>query len=98
MRDDPATHQVDEQGREACLHDVTAKHDYDAPFSARRRGDRVDDRAKVARDENVRERVEERAKRPVIAGGMREFGRADFVRAPGDWNRSDSREIRLASR
>jgi len=77
---------------------VAAEHDDDSPFAPRRRGDRVDDGAKVARDENVRQGVEECVKRPVVAGRMREFVRADLVGAARDGNRANSGEIRLARR
>jgi hypothetical protein len=75
---------------------VAAEHDDNPSSALRRRGDCVDHRAKVTRDKNVGKRVEERVKRPVVAGRMRELGRAHFVGAARDWNGADRRKIRFA--
>src|SRR5690242_5699923 len=53
MSDDVSAHQVDQERSEPSLYDVTAEHDDDASFTPGRGDDRVDDAAKVTRDEDV---------------------------------------------
>jgi len=77
---------------------VSAEHDDDAALALGGGGQRVDDGAEVTRDEDVGERIEKCAERAIVAGRMRELGRAYLVRAPGDGNRADSREVRFAIR
>ena len=54
--DDAASHQIDEERREAGLHDMAAEHEDDASLAPGGGDDRVDDVAKVAGDEDVGQR------------------------------------------
>jgi len=96
VRDNAAPHQVDEKRRETRFDDVPAKHDDDAALAVCRCDERVDHRAEVSCDENVRQRFEKCVERPIVAGRMRELGRAHFVGAARNGNSSDGREIRFA--
>jgi hypothetical protein len=77
---------------------VTAKHHDDRAPSVRRVGDRVDDGEEVAGGEDLGERAEEAAERPIAVRRVRELFGADLVRTPGDRDRADRAQVRLAPR
>jgi len=74
---------------------MPAEHHHDAPGPSGSVGDRANDGAEVTCNEDVRERVEERAEGAVLAGWLREVAGADLVGTDGDRNRAHGREIRL---
>ena len=100
VRHHAAPHQVEQEWRKAGLYDVTAKHDDDRPLVPRRAHDRLDDCAKIARDEHVRQGAEERSERLIAARSARwvgELAREDLVWTPGDRNGANGGQVRLAS-
>ena len=96
VRDDAATHQIDDERREPRLHHMTAEHEYDAAFRRSGVGHRVDDRAEIARGQDVGKRCDERRERSIVARRMRELGGAHFVGTARDGDGADARQIRLA--
>jgi len=74
---------------------VPAQHHDDGAPGTMRRGDRGDDATKVAGDEDVGERIDERAEGTVGAGRARELAGRDLVRASRDGDGADLGEVGL---
>jgi len=74
---------------------MAAKHHDDTARAARRIGDGTHHRAKISRDEDVGECVEEGSERSIVRRRLREVARADLVLTHRDGDGADAREIRL---
>jgi len=72
---------------------VAAEHNDNRSAALCRAHDRAHHAAEVARDEYVRERAEEGAKRTVIRRRVREFVGAHLVWAFGDGNRANGAQV-----
>jgi hypothetical protein len=72
---------------------MSAEHGDNRAMPARGVQERADDAAEIAGDENIRQRGDERGKRPISAGRMREFSGADLVGSSRYGNGSYGAEI-----
>jgi hypothetical protein len=77
---------------------VAAEHDDHRALTPSSGGDGRYDALEVARNEHVRKRLEKRVKAFVASRWRREFRGGDLVRAPLDWNCSNSGEVSFRDR
>jgi hypothetical protein len=78
---------------------MSAKHDHDRAAIARRVHDGVDDRAEIARDQDIGQGVDEGGERFAagrVGRWVGELAGADLVGAAGDRNGANGGQIRLA--
>ena len=78
---------------------MSAEHDHDCAAIARGVHDGVDDRAEIARDEDIGQGVDEGGERFAAARVGRRVGElagANLVRAAGDRNGANGGQVRLA--
>ena len=93
MRDGAAPHQVDQDGREPGLHDVSAEQHDDAALFAYGVHDRVGHGEEAFGFQDLRERIDERAERTIAHRRAGEVFGADLVTPTGDRDRADFREV-----
>jgi hypothetical protein len=93
MCDDSAFHELDQNGSDASLHDVSAEHDNDCAAGEVGGGNCVDDCSEIGSDQNVRQRLDERRKRPIRTGRRSELFRPDFVGPTLNGDRADLGQV-----